>query len=417
MTNTNVEQFLVKKLIKSLNEASGSGTSMISIVIRPGEDISGVNKKLTEEYGKASRIKSRVNRLSVQSAISSTQQKLKGLYGQPLPNGLVIYVGTIKIDETKEKMISRIIVPFRQINTSLYLCDSKFHTEFLSELLENDDKFGFIIIDGSGAIFGTLCGNTKETLRNISVDLPKKHGRGGQSSVRFARLRLEARHNYLRRVSEMATQIYITDNRPNVVGIIIAGLADFKNELNDSDMFDPRLKRVVIKIVDVAYGGDAGFNQAIELSSEELHNVKFVQEKKLIARFMEEVSMDSMKFAFGIEDTMKALEMGATQTLIIWENLDLLRYETKTKGVIFSKSKDLEEDIIECVPAVEWFAENYNKFGTQLEFITDKSQEGSQFCKGFGGIGCLLRYKVDFLSLSDPEDQTPHTCDDPESIV
>lgn len=36
--------------------------------------------------------------------------------------------------------------------------------------------------------------------QQIFVDLPKKHGRGGQSALRFARLRLEKRHNYLRKV-------------------------------------------------------------------------------------------------------------------------------------------------------------------------------------------------------------------------
>jgi peptide subunit release factor 1 (eRF1) len=34
----------------------------------------------------------------------------------------------------------------------------------------------------------------------MQVDLPKKHGRGGQSALRFARLRLEKRHNYVRKV-------------------------------------------------------------------------------------------------------------------------------------------------------------------------------------------------------------------------
>jgi peptide chain release factor subunit 1 len=31
--------------------------------------------------------------------------------------------------------------------------------------------------------------------------------------------------------------------------------------------------------------------------------------------------------------------------------------------------------------------------------VTDRSQEGSQFCKGFGGIGGILRYRVDFQSM------------------
>ena len=36
----------------------------------------------------------------------------------------------------------------------------------------------------------------------------------------------------------------------------------------------------------------------------------------------------------------------------------------------------------------------FQDYGAHLEIITDKSQEGSQFCSGFGGIGGLLRYVV-----------------------
>jgi peptide chain release factor subunit 1 len=207
---------------------------------------------LADEYGTASNIKSRVNRLSVLGAITSVQQRLKlynkvwgrsarpGLrstalgvevvtvstlcgWAQVPPNGLVMYCGTVMTDEGKEKKLNIDFEPFRPINTSLYLCDNKFHTEALSSLLEDDHKvrayhmdrdrdgrvtshhaaalqFGFIIMDGNGALFGTLCGNTREILHKFTVDLPKKHGRGGQSALRFARLRMEKRHNYVRKV-------------------------------------------------------------------------------------------------------------------------------------------------------------------------------------------------------------------------
>lgn len=124
--------------------------------------------------GTASNIKSRVNRLSVLSAITSTQQRLK-LYNKVPPNGLVVYCGEIITSEGKERKINIDFEPFKPINTSLYLCDNKFHTEALSELLESDQKFGFIIMDGNGALFGTLSGNTREILQRLSVDLPKKH--------------------------------------------------------------------------------------------------------------------------------------------------------------------------------------------------------------------------------------------------
>ena len=67
-------------------------------------------------------------RLSVLSAIVSTQQKLK-LYSKVPTNGLVVYCGTILTAESKEKKVNIDFEPFKPINTSLYLCDNKFHTE------------------------------------------------------------------------------------------------------------------------------------------------------------------------------------------------------------------------------------------------------------------------------------------------
>ena len=46
-------------------------------------------------------------------------------------NGLVIYCGTVLTDENKERKVNIDFEPFKPINTSLYLCDNKFHTEAL----------------------------------------------------------------------------------------------------------------------------------------------------------------------------------------------------------------------------------------------------------------------------------------------
>jgi len=429
----NIQMWKIKKLIKSLDSARGAGTSMISLIIPPKDQISRASAMLTQEYGTASNIKSRVNRLSVLAAITSTQQKLK-LYNRVPPNGLVLFVGTVLTDEGKEKKVSFDFEPHKPINTSLYLCDNKFHTEALSELLESDQRFGFIVMDGNGTLFGTLAGNTREVVHKFTVDLPKKHGRGGQSALRFSRLRDEKRHNYVRKVAELTVQHFITNDKVNVAGLVLAGSADFKTELSQSDMFDPRLAAKIIKVVDVSYGGENGFNQAIELAAESLSNVKFVQEKKLIQKYFDEISQDTGKYCFGIDDTLKALELGAVETLVVWENLDITRYilrnaageettiyvdkeQEKDRSRFIYKSTGVEmEKVCEPQSLLEWFAEKYKEFGANLEFVTNRSQEGAQFVKGFGGIGGLLRYKVDFTQMTSVDDDEDEFYSDDDGI-
>ena len=272
-------------------------------------------------------------------------------------------------------------------------------------------------MDGNGCLYATLQGNTRSVLHKFTVDLPKKHGRGGQSALRFARLRMEKRHNYVRKCAEMAVTFFISDNKCNVAGLVLAGSADFKTELLLSDLFDPRLQKAVIKTVDVSYGMDPGFNQAIELSAECLSNVKLVQEKRLLQKYFDEISQDTGKYCFMVQDTLQALEMSSVETIIVWENLTINRLtvknvttgeekilhlspEQETNDAHFHDSvTGVQLEIIDRITLVEWLANMYRSFGASLEFITDRSQEGSQFCKGFGGIGGILRWKVDFAEM------------------
>jgi peptide chain release factor subunit 1 len=235
---------------------------------------------------------------------------------------------------------------------------------------------------------------------------------------------------------------------------VLAGLADFKTDLAQSDMFDPRLKAIILKIVDVSYGGENGFNQAIELSAEVLANVKFIQEKKLISKFFEEISQDTGKYCYGIKDTLAALDIGAVETLVVWENLECNRYKIKhpisggnkerererererdfilflhvlpllfrTEEKVLHLTKEQEKEknwfrdeqaqvdweVLSKESLLEWFAENYKRFGAGLEFVTNRSQEGSQFVKGFGGIGGLLRYRVDLGAAEQYEENAEY---------
>ncbi|CAD6197655.1 unnamed protein product [Caenorhabditis auriculariae] len=410
----NVEIWKIKRLIKSLELARGNGTSMISLIIPPKEQLSRVQNMLTVEFGTASNIKSRVNRLSVLGAITSVQARLK-LYTKVPPNGLVVYCGTITTDDGKDKRVNIDFEPIKPIKSFSYICDNKFDTKALQDMLADDHIFGFIIMDGNGCLFGTLQGNAREVLHKFTVDLPKKHGRGGQSAVRFARLRNEKRHNYVRKVAECAVEMFIKQDKVAVTGIVLAGSADFKTVLGQSDMFDQRLQAKIIKIVDIAYGGENGFNQAIELAADTLSKVNFIQEKKMIGAYFDEICQDTGKYVFGVKDTFSTLEMGAVESLICWENLDITRYKLKNANgaeIVVNLRPNEEERQIAFRGPRKWprLGNNRNDasfgmtFGAALEIVTDKSQEGAQFVRGFGGIGGLLRYRVD-LQLQDLADE------------
>lgn len=103
--------------------------------------------------------------------------------------------------------------------------------------------------------------------------------------------------------------------------------------------------------------------------------------------------------------------------------------QEKDKTHFMDKESGVELELEDNTPLLEWLANNYKRFGAALEIITgqkhffthnkitrflqrdltplciiDRSQEGSQYVRGFGGIGGMLRYLVDFQTLQSYED-------------
>ncbi len=420
INNTNntayFEKIKLKKTISFIDELKGNGTSLITLVLNPNDKIHLFMKKINEELGTASNIKSRTVRQNVISALTSANEKLKA-YNKTPDNGLVIFAGIATDSSAKEKLIKYDIIPFMPIKASYYECGNTFKTEDLKQLYVDNDKFGFIIVDGNGSLFATLEGNIKKVLYKFSVDLPKKHGKGGQSSKRFARLRLERRHNYLVKIIEKSIQLFITDNKPNVKSLIIAGSADLKIELTKENLFDPRLKQIILTFVDISYGDEIGLNQAIDICSEDLSNVRIVEEKKVLQSFTHEIILDSGKYAFGIEDTIFELENGNIDKLILYEDLNYSRLfvenkSTNDKSYIVVKSLDeidlSKYDIKENLSLLEYLIDTYRE-STSIELVSDKSSEGNQFVKGFGGIGGILRYKASNSLQIIKENSSMHT--------
>jgi len=158
--------------------------------------------------------------------------------------------------------------------------------------------------------------------------------------------------------------------------------------------------------------------------------LNFYMKKKLITTFFEEIAQESGKYCYGIADTMKALELSAIETLLVWENFDVRRtklqdtqktfqkivYLTKEqltdRSYLIDEASGQELEVVDTIPLIDWLANNYKTFGATLEIITGRSQEGYQFCKGFGGLGGLLRYKLDLNEFEEDNDNDSNDSED-----
>jgi peptide subunit release factor 1 (eRF1) len=70
-----LEQFRLKKLIKSLAQERTGGTSVVSLYIPPKRIISDITNRLGQQYAEADSIKDKGNRTSVQEAIASARDR------------------------------------------------------------------------------------------------------------------------------------------------------------------------------------------------------------------------------------------------------------------------------------------------------------------------------------------------------
>jgi peptide chain release factor subunit 1 len=359
------------------------------LILPPDTKLHTIVSRFQTEIGAAENIKSRLNRQSIVSVMKSVQAKLKTYSACPA-HGLVILSGEVSDTEGKPKKILLAFEPPLPIHTSVYYCGDHFETTMLHTLLDQHDVYGFIIIDGKEIVVGTLCGNHTDVLFHQKVDLPKKHNKGGQSSARFGRLYQEKRHNYITKSLEHIADKFLVGGVPTVVGFIVAGPAELKYTLAESPSFPLLLKPLVKAIYDTSYGGIPGFKEAIRLSSSLLTNEDIMKEISVLSAFFKQIQMNTATYMFGHTQVMNCLRDGIIETLLVWE-----KYEAPSFG---------EDETF-----MEWLCTHTASFGAKLVLISDRSSEGSQFVKGFGGFGAILRYAVSSSENMGEEEPAENT--------
>jgi peptide chain release factor subunit 1 len=398
--------------MSELASKEGRGTELVSLYVPPKKPIHEVISNLREEWGTAGNIKSDTTRNHVQDALTKTMQRLK-LYRASPDNGLVIFSGALPTNGPGSEVVNLYeIVPPKPVTAYLYQCDDHFHLEWLKDMLREEKVYGLLSIDASEAGLGILSGDRLEIPDLMTSGISGKTRKGGQSARRYERGREMELTYYFNRVAEHATRVFVDSEK--VTGLVIGGPGPTKEEFLKGGYLHYELQKKVVAVLDTSYSGREGVRELVDKASDTLQDVRLVEEKKLVQKFLGEVNRQGGLAVYGLPRVMDALQRANIDVVMVSDDLDTVRLEVKCRKCGTSKSDTIQAsektqrqrdlisdpckgcgstdyDVVER-DIVDILEETAFQVGSRVEVISSGTEEGSMF-KSFGGIAAILRYR------------------------
>ena len=413
------EKYKLRKMLKMLKEKKGFHSELTSLYCPPEKPVSDITNYLKNEFGQAANIKSKSTRKIVQESITKITQSLRN-FGRLFPeNGVAIFSGGIPVRGVPGTEIFEMymVYPPEKIQTFKYICASEFYLEPLEDMLIEKDTFGLIIIERSGCTVATLSGNRQKILDTITSHIPSKHRAGGQSQRRFERLIEQAAHEFFKKSADYINKQFVPLGN-DLKGLIVGGAGPTKEYFVKSDYLDYRLQDKILDIYDIGYTGNQGIKELMIKSEKLLENVQIMKEKQLIQKFLGHIGRDTGLATYGEKEVRNALNKSAVDTLLISENVDILRVSIKCNNCEYVEEKTihlndlnaLEKEVSQrscpkcssqlmqidkTTDLIEELGELASDTGAEVEVVSTDSEEGSQLWYAFRGLGAILRYKLE----------------------
>ena len=392
----------LKKLLRELKKIKGRHTELVSLYIPAGSNIVDIIAQVRSEQSTAQNIKSKQTRKNVLGALEKIIQHLKQFKEVP-ENGLVVFSGNVSLTEGESDIRIWSLEPPEKLKTKIYWCDQEFVLEPLEEMAKEKDVFGLIVLDSKEATLGFLRGKKVEVVRHIESIVPSKTTKGGFSQMRYQRIREQALHEFLRKVGEQASKLFLEEEK--LKGIIIGGPGPIKERFYEEKYLHYKLQQKVLGIKDISYTDEYGLEELVRRSEDILKEFEVMKEREVLNKFFEELKKDGL-VTYGLYRVLNALKAGAIDTLIISENYEIFKVKLKCQcGYTEEKeleSKDLEKQkckncnsimqVIKKEDLIDILVEEAKNFGTKVLFVSNETQEGREFSNF--GIGAILRFKV-----------------------
>jgi peptide chain release factor subunit 1 len=406
--NHGMNKYQLKKLINELEDIRGRNTELVSLYIPAGYDMSKISDFITSEQSEAENIKSKHTRTNVQDALGKIGRKVKEEQTTP-ENGVAFFAGNVSDQEGRPDIKIWEVQPPQPIESRHYRCDKEFVLEPLKQMVVDDRVYGLIVADKNEAAIGYLQGSSIKTVYTLESNVPGKTKAGGQSAQRFSRLREEMLKTFLDEISEKAKNAFMKKAREGkLLGLIIGGPGFVKDKLVDDDHLHQALQDEIIDVKSLDVSGEAGLSRLVDKAEESIEDSQVVKERNLVNQFFENLKKDNGKSEYGIEQVEEALKIGAVDTILISEDVDLYEavYECNNghEHSIYEEEAEIE-DSIECPECgeemklkeigdiIDALGKKAEEMSSDLEIISSDHEEGKRLLN-MGGVAAILRYRI-----------------------
>ncbi|MBC5793318.1 MAG: peptide chain release factor aRF-1 [Nanohaloarchaea archaeon] len=403
-----MNKYQLKKLVNKLDDIRGRNTELVSLYIPAGYDMSKISEFITSEQSEAENIKSKHTRTNVQDALGKIGRKVQEEHTTP-ENGVAFFAGNVSDTQGRPEINIWEVVPPQPIESRHYRCDKEFVLEPLKQMIVDDSVYGLIVCDKNEAAIGYLQGNSIKTAYTLDSEVPGKTRAGGQSAQRFARLRKEMLKSFLGEIADKSQTAFLDKAREDkLLGIIVGGPGFVKDKLLDDDYLHQELQEKVITRESLGHSGEGALKELVNRAEESIEDSQAVLEKQEVQRFFKNLKEENGKSEYGLEPVMKALKMGAVDTVLISEDYDMFeaKYECDNdhEKTVFEKEAEID-DSVECSECgeemvleeisdiIDVVAEKAEEMGSELEIISTDHEEGQRLMN-MGGIAAVLRYRI-----------------------
>jgi len=200
-------------------------------------------------------------------------------------------------------------------------------------------------------------------------------------------------------------------------GIILGGPGPTKYDFEKGDYLNYQLKNKIIDTVDTAYVEEQGVKEVVDKAPEIMRKVRYIEEKEIMQKFLYEVGHDTGLITYGEAEVRRLLMAGAVRTLLMSEDLDLIRVTVKCSACGYEEQHTTKSQeatcfeqslvgkpcakcqapslaVVDTKDVVDDLAEIAEASNTEVEIISGETEEGQMLKKAFGGIAAILRFKI-----------------------